>query len=146
MSDHGLVIVIGDHTVTALIPDHAFIYSAEIRLVDLPSAPAVPSDAPPAGRWIEVNLTQQVVVAYDGRALVRMARTSTGRPAFETTPGTYVIQRRVASETMTSAGVIGKNGQVASYSVPHVRWTRYFSSDGQFLWDWAVGTPVVVHA
>jgi lipoprotein-anchoring transpeptidase ErfK/SrfK len=96
-----------------------------------------------------------------------MARTSTGRPGFETTPGAYAILWRVASETMTSAGVVGKNGQTASYSVPHVRWTQYFSRDGkaihknywkpvdqfgipsshgcagllaadaQFLWDWA---------
>ena len=63
--------------------------------------------------------------------------------------------------------MVGAKGQTASYSVPHVRWTQYFSSDGkalhenywkasdqfgipsshgcagllsadaQFLWDWA---------
>ncbi len=93
----------------------------------------MPPDAPTGGRWIDVNLIQQVVMAYDGRALVRTARTSTSRPGFETTPGTYVILRRVASETMTSAGVVGNSGQTASYTVPHVRWTQYFSSDGKAL-------------
>ena len=159
--------VVVDNPAWAQLNDHTFIYSAEIRPVDLPSVPPVPVDAPPSGRWIDVNLTHQVVVAYEGRALVRVARTSTGRPGFETTPGAYVILRRVASETMTSAGVVGTNGQTASYSVPHVRWTQYFSTDGkafhenywkpidqfgipsshgcagllaadaQFLWDWA---------
>ena len=159
--------VVADNPAWAQLKDHTFIYSAEMRPVDVPSAPAIPDDVPISGRWIDVNLTQQVVVAYEGRALVRMARTSTGRPGFETTPGAYVILRRVASETMTSAGVVGTNGQTASYSVPHVRWTQYFSADGkalhenywkptdqfgipsshgcagllpadaQFLWDWA---------
>jgi L,D-transpeptidase catalytic domain len=72
-------------------------------------------------------------VAYDGRAVTRMARTCTGRPGFETTPGTYAIQRRVVSDTMTCAGVVGANGQTASYYVPHVRWTQYFSADGKAL-------------
>jgi lipoprotein-anchoring transpeptidase ErfK/SrfK len=54
-------------------------------------------------------------------------------PNFETTPGAYAIQRRVASETMTSAGVVGANGQTASYSVAHVRWTQYFTADGKAL-------------
>jgi lipoprotein-anchoring transpeptidase ErfK/SrfK len=125
--------VVADNPAWAQVNDQTFIYSAEIRPVDLPSAPPVPVDAPTSGRWVDVNLTQQVAVAYDGRTLVRMARTSTGRPGFETTPGTYSILRRVASETMTSAGVVGANGQSASYSVPHVRWTQYFSSDGKAL-------------
>ena len=125
--------VVAENPAWAQLNDHTFIYSAEIRPVDLPSAPAVPVDAPTTGRWIDVNLTNQVVVAYQGRALVRLARTSTGRPGFETPPGAYGILRRVASETMTSAGVVGKNGQTASYSVPHVRWTQYFSSDGKAL-------------
>ena len=125
--------VVADNPAWAQVNDQTFIYSAEIRPVDLESAPPVPADAPTSGRWIDVNLTQQVAVAYDGRTLVRMARTSTGRPGFETTPGTYSILRRVASETMTSAGVVGANGQSASYSVPHVRWTQYFSSDGKAL-------------
>jgi lipoprotein-anchoring transpeptidase ErfK/SrfK len=159
--------VVADNPAWAQLNDHTFIYSAEVRPVDVPNAPAVPADAPVAGRWIDVNLTHQLVAAYEGRALVRMARASTGRPGFETTPGAYVILRRVASETMTSSGVVGSNGQTASYSVPHVRWTQYFSSDGkalhenywkptdqfgipsshgcagllaadaQFLWDWA---------
>jgi lipoprotein-anchoring transpeptidase ErfK/SrfK len=163
--------VVADNPAWAQLNDHTFVYSAEVRPVDVPAPPAVPVDAPTTGRWIDVNLTLQVVVAYEGRTLVRMARTSTGRPGFETPPGTYAIQRRVASETMTSAGIAG-----ASYYVPHVRWTQYFSKDGkalhenywkpsdqfgipsshgcagllgpdaQFLWDWAsVGTPVIAH-
>jgi hypothetical protein len=159
--------IVADNPAWAQLDDDTCIYSAEIRPVDVPSAPAVLDDAPLNGRWIDINLTQQVVVAYEGRTLVRMARASTGRPGWETPPGAYVIQRRVASETMIGA----------SYYVPHVRWTQYFSSDGkalhenywkapdefgipsshgcaglhaadaQFLWDWAtVGTPIVVHA
>ena len=83
----------------------------------------MPDDAPLIGRWIDVNLTQQVVVAYEARTTARVARASTGRPGWETPPGAYVIQQRVASETMIGA----------SYYVPHVRWMQYFSSDGMAL-------------
>jgi hypothetical protein len=106
--------IVADNPAWAQLNEQTFIYSAEIRPVNVRSAPPMPFDAPSTGRWIDINLTQQLVVAYEGRTLVRMARTSTGRPGFETTSGAYVIQRRVASETMTSSGVVGKNGQTAS--------------------------------
>ena len=96
--------------------------------------PVVPDDAPLIGRWIDVNLTQQVVVAYEARTTARVARASTGRPGWETPPGAYVIQQRVASETMIGA----------SYYVPHVRWMQYFSSDGMALHEnyWLDGVRV----
>jgi hypothetical protein len=72
--------VVPDNPTWAQLDDRAFIYSAEVRPVDVPSVPTPPVDAPAAGRWIDVNLTHQVAVAYDGRTLVRMVRTSTGRP------------------------------------------------------------------
>jgi hypothetical protein len=139
--------VIADNPAWAQLNDHTFIYSAETRPVDLPSAPPVPVNAPPGGRWIDVNLTQQVVVAYEGRPLVRMARTSTGRPGFETPPGAYAILWRVASETMTSAGVVGTGGQTHQFGIPSSHGCAgLLSADAQFFWDWAsVGTPIVVH-
>jgi lipoprotein-anchoring transpeptidase ErfK/SrfK len=85
------------------------------------------------GRWIDLNLTQQVVVAYEGDSAVRVARTSTGRPGWETGPGVYAIQRRVEKETMESNTLIGLDAQRADYKVENVRWTQYFSDDGKAL-------------
>src|SRR5258708_14962506 len=83
--------IVADNPTWGQINDNTFIYSAEIRPVDLPSAPPAPVDAPQTGRWIDVNLTQQVVLAYEGRALARVARKSTRRPGFETPPGGSAI-------------------------------------------------------
>jgi lipoprotein-anchoring transpeptidase ErfK/SrfK len=85
------------------------------------------------GRWIDLNLSHQVVVAYEQDAPVYVARTSTGRPGWETAPGVYAIQRRVEKETMESNTLIGLDAQRADYKVENVRWTQYFSADGKAL-------------
>jgi len=72
-------------------------------------------------------------VAYEGQSAVRLARTSTGRPGWETAPGQYEIQRRVPNETMDSTSLIGLDAQRADYKVENVRWTQYFSADGKAL-------------
>jgi len=61
------------------------------------------------------------------------ARTSTGRPGWETAAGSYAIQRRVANETMDSSSLLGLDAQRADYKVENVRWTQYFSADGKAL-------------
>ena len=68
--------------------------------------PPIPADAPTAGRWIDVNLTQQLMVAYEGRDVSRVIVTTTGMAGWETPPGYYQILVRVANETMDS-GAIG---------------------------------------
>lgn len=93
---------------------------------------------------------------------------STGRPGFDTPPGTYYINSKIPSQTMS--GVLG--GEY--YNVPDVPWVMYFTDVGhaihgtywhnnfgavmshgcvnlpldvsQWLYDWApVGTKVVIH-
>jgi lipoprotein-anchoring transpeptidase ErfK/SrfK len=115
-----------------VLGDSTFLYSSVLRPVALPAAPS-PPDEPFTGRWIDLNLTHQVVVAYEGVNAVRLARTSTGRPGWETAPGRYSIQRRVEKETMESASLIGLDAQRADYKVENVRWTQYFSADGKEL-------------
>jgi hypothetical protein len=126
--------VIADNPTWARLGDEAFVYSSLLRPVELPAPPVLPEDAPvESGRWIDLNLSHQVVVAYEGVDLVYMARTSTGRPGWETTPGRYAIQRRVEKETMESASLIGLDARRADYKVENVRWTQYFSRDGKAL-------------
>jgi hypothetical protein len=126
--------VVADNTTWANLGNSMYLYSSVLRPVALPSAPPPPDSASSyTGRWIDLNLLQQVVVAYEGQNAVRLARTSTGRPGWETTPGTYAIQRRVANETMDSTSLIGLDAQRADYKVENVRWTQYFSADGKAL-------------
>ena len=124
--------VVSDNPTWAVLGDGTYLYSSVLRPVALPAPPS-PPDTGLRGRWIDLNLTHQVVVAYEGSNAVRVARTSTGRPGWETAPGNYAIQRRVEKETMDSSSLIGLDAQRADYKVENVRWTQYFSSDGKAL-------------
>jgi len=126
--------VIKDNPTWAVLSDSTFAYSSVLRPVALPTAPPAPaSSSSMTGRWIDLNLLHQVVLAYEAQTPVRLARTSTGRPGWETAPGFYTIQRRVEKETMDSSSLIGLDAQRADYKVENVRWTQYFSADGKAL-------------
>jgi hypothetical protein len=126
--------VIKDNPTWAILSDSTFAYSSVLRPVALPAAPPPPASALGyTARWIDLNLLHQVVVAYEGQTPVRLARTSTGRPGWETAPGRYEIQRRVENETMDSSSLLGLDAQRADYKVENVRWTQYFSDDGKAL-------------
>lgn len=126
--------VIPDNPTWGQLGEGAYLHSSVLRPVALPSAPPTPPDvSPTAGLWIDLNLTHQVTVAYEGVAPVYLARTSTGRPGWETTPGFYRIQRRVENETMDSSTLLGLDAARADYKVENVRWTQYFTADGKAL-------------
>lgn len=120
------------------------------------------------GKWIDVNLSTQYLVAYDGDSVFLESYVSTGRPGFDTPTGTFSINSKLESQTME--GVIG--GEY--YNVPDVPWVMYFTDEGhalhgtywhnnfgnvmshgcvnlpmdvaEALYAWApIGTPVVIH-
>ncbi|HQY30756.1 MAG TPA: L,D-transpeptidase family protein [Thermomicrobiales bacterium] len=78
-------------------------------------------------RWIEVNLTTQYLIAWEGNVAVNQTYVSTGRPGFDTPPGTYHVLTKLESQTME--GVIG--GEY--YNVPNVPWVQYFTNYGHAL-------------
>ncbi|MDP9365410.1 MAG: L,D-transpeptidase family protein, partial [Chloroflexota bacterium] len=157
----------------AKLGEGRYVYARNVGR-NAPVAPLPPpADAPTAGKWIDVDLTQQLVVAYDGRTPVRTAVTTTGMAGWETPPGYYQILNRVANETMTSGAI----GAEHHYKLEDVLFTQYFTDrghalhfawwrteetigrpgshgcvnllldDARFFWDWAgIGTPVYVHS
>jgi hypothetical protein len=140
------------------------------------NAPVLPTPLPPGapetGRWIDVNLTQQLMMAYEGRTLVRTCLVTTGMAGWETPPGSFAISVRVANETMESGSI----GADHFYKLEDVLFTQYFTDEGhaihfawwrtpetigrpgshgclnlllddaRFFWDWATwGTPIITH-
>ncbi len=96
----------------------------------LPTATPRPTDPPPAPtdvppytypdnggtRWIDVDLSQQMLYAYEGDTVVASFLVSTGVPAFPTVTGQYHIYIKLESTLMAGPG----------YYLPNVPYTMYF--------------------
>jgi hypothetical protein len=114
-------------------------------------------------RWIDVNLSQQMLYAYEGDTIVASFLVSTGVPAFPTVTGQFYIYIKLVSTLMAGDG----------YYLPDVPYTMYFykgyglhgtywhhnfghpmshgcvnmyTPDAEWLFYWAsVGTIVNIH-
>jgi lipoprotein-anchoring transpeptidase ErfK/SrfK len=138
----------------------------------LPTLAPLPTEAPvlvlnPTGstteRWIDVNLSAQQLVAYEGDTPVYWVTVSTGLPGTPTVTGQYRIYVKYPAQTMSGPG----------YYLPDVPYVMYFylgygihgtywhnnfgqpmshgcvntpTPDAQWLYNWAeVGTLVNIH-
>lgn len=87
-----------------------------------PTATASPTPIPPTPtpepgeKWIDVNLSTQVLVAYEGEVEVFRASVSTGSPSTPTVKGQWRIFHKLLSQTMTGPG----------YVQPDVPYVMYF--------------------
>jgi lipoprotein-anchoring transpeptidase ErfK/SrfK len=119
----------------AELSDGSYVFSTSLRRAALSAPPSLPTDAPTEGHWVDVNLTQQIATAYDGRTAVRSALISTGRPGWDTPIGVFPVLRRVERDTMDGATLVGQgpNGAGADYKVENVRYVQYFTNDGSAI-------------
>ncbi|MBN2802975.1 MAG: L,D-transpeptidase [Deltaproteobacteria bacterium] len=96
------------------------------------AAAAVNLREPPEGleeneRWIDVDLTNQVLVAYEGKVPVFATLVSTGKHGHETPVGEFKIYNKHVAITMDDP-----EGGDEAYSIEDVPWTQYFK-DGYAL-------------
>jgi lipoprotein-anchoring transpeptidase ErfK/SrfK len=87
------------------------------------------------GRRIEVDLSRQRLIAWNGNKRVYSIPISTGKRSTPTPTGTYAIQSKLRSSHMR-----GRN-----YDVPNVPYTMYFSGGYAIhgaYWHHRFGTPV----
>jgi len=121
------------------------------------------ANAPASGaKWIEVNLSNQTLTAWQGNVAVLHTSVSTGTSRTPTVTGRYRIGTKYSSQHMSGPG----------YSLPGVPWVMYFfqgyaihgtywhsnfgtpmsrgcvnmrTAEAKFLYEWApAGTEVVV--
>jgi len=78
--------------------------------------PAIAPTEGRAGKWINVSLAEQKLVAYEGDQPVYEASVSTGLSRTPTVKGVYHIYRKLASTTMSGP----------DYYLPNVLYTQYF--------------------
>jgi hypothetical protein len=115
--------------VTPLEASGAFTRIGDSRWVaraDLHVAPAgePPGDLEPDGKWIDVDLDEQVATAYEGRTPIYATMVSTGQPKWPTAPGVYRIWLKLDETDMN-----GQMGDEQPYSVATVPWTMFFARD-----------------
>jgi lipoprotein-anchoring transpeptidase ErfK/SrfK len=83
--------------------------------------PAVEEDE----RWIRVDLSEQMVIAYEGLEPLRGFIVSTGLPGTPTVTGNFRIRTKVRTQTMTG----GSPALGTYYNLPNVEWVQYFYAD-----------------
>jgi lipoprotein-anchoring transpeptidase ErfK/SrfK len=134
-----------------------------------PTATATPTTAPqPAAslddtRWIDVNLTHQRLVAYEGETPVRTVIVSTGLPRTPTVTGRFKIYVKYKSAPMSGPGYYLANVPYimyfyGGYGLHGTYWHTNFGQpmshgcvnlptpEAEWLYNWAsVGTLVVIH-
>ncbi len=78
-----------------------------------------PEGIPPGAKWIEVNLYEQTLAAYEGDRLVYATLISSGRASTPTVTGLFRIQIK-ARTTLMSGDIFGY------YYLEDVPWTMFF--------------------
>ncbi len=95
---------------------------------------------PNAERWIDISLTDEYLIAYQGDVIVMETYISSGKPGFETPAGTFFINSKLPVQDM--AGVIGGE----SYDVPSVPDVMYITNVGHAIhgayWHNNFGNPM----
>ena len=123
------VMLTGHRAVVNGVPYHQTTAGFWVRMMDLTAArPAFPADLHPNEKWIDVDLTRQALVAFEGTRPVFATLISSGRrnpqdkeKDFPTPAGSYRIREKHVTTTM--------DGDVASdgpYSIEDVPWVMYF--------------------
>jgi hypothetical protein len=94
------------------------------------------------GKWIDVNLTQQTLIAYVDARPVLLAQISSGKPKYETEIGSWRIYWRTPKQDMD--GGTDKPGD-PYYNIKDVPWVQYFHHSGEGLhgayWHDLFGRP-----
>jgi len=108
-----------------------------------PVAPGVASRPAGANKWIDVNLSRQYLVAFEGNQVIWSGAVSSGRAGHETPTGTYSIFSKLVSDDMRGPDPDQPNGE---YFQPDVPWVMYFAGGGYAIhgvyWHNNFGTPM----
>ena len=134
-----------------------------IPLCGTPIPTLTPTPSPGGGKWIDINLSTQTLIAYQGSTPVLQTLISSGTAQHPSPVGTFHVYLKLISQDMSGPG----------YYLPDVPYVMYFysgyaihgtywhSSFGQpmshgcinlpipeagWLYEWTpMGTPVVLH-
>lgn len=105
------------------LPNAGFVYAGQRLRIRMPAAADKAfgiKDAPADGeRWIQIDLSDQTLTAYQGDVAVLHTYVSTGKDATPTVPGTFAVYLKYESQRMTGE----------DYDLPGVPWVMYYDGD-----------------
>ena len=100
--------------------EEGWVARSDLRIVEQVERPIAASESE---RWLDIDLSEQTLVAYEGDTPVFATLISSGRPGHKTPTGVFRIDRKVAERTMNSMA-----DSDDLYSVDKVPWTAYFAT------------------
>jgi hypothetical protein len=83
-----------------------------------------PEEVGEGDKWIEVDIFEQTIAAYEGSRMVYASLISSGRSATATPAGLYRLWYKVREGKMSNPGA--EDGSAAWYYIEDVPWTLYF--------------------
>ncbi len=109
-----------DGKVLHVLPDDTYLrhwFLAVAKPIDRPK------EVGDAEVWVHVSLAEQTLVLYRGDTPLYATLVSSGLPDHATQAGSFRIQRKFVSDTMSD---IGADAADDRYSIDDVPWTQYF--------------------
>lgn len=94
-----------------------------LRRDEVRVARAAPRDerVPPRAAWVQVNLVEQTIIAFEGDEPVYATLVASGREGYETPRGVFQVKEKHISTTMR-----GHDPVDGPYEVEEVPWTQYY--------------------
>ena len=120
------------------LPNPNFVYSGQrLRVKSLQQASSLGVVAAPANgkKWIEINLSNQTLTAWQGDTSVMYTSISSGRGGTPTVTGRFAIGNKYQAQRMSGPG----------YDLPGVPWVMYFYGSYAIhgaYWHNNFGTPM----
>ncbi len=121
----------------ALVSEGEWVLREELRVLNVTPPPA---EAGPTERWLDVDLQEQVLVAYEGAQPVYATLISSGAKGHETPEGLFRIWIKFAEVDMK-----GQAPGEGPYRVATVPWVMFFEGDFALhtsYWHDRFGEPV----
>jgi lipoprotein-anchoring transpeptidase ErfK/SrfK len=110
-----------DDEIWYLVGENQWVKQSTVGRVDVDPPP---EGVPAGAKWIEIDIYEQTIAAYEGERMVYASLISSGRTGTATPPGLYKLWAKIREGKMSNPNV--PDGSPSYYYIEDVPWTMYF--------------------